>query len=273
MSAAAELRRLLTVLVAALTTVSIAATASAAPAAADFQVFVTVGTTNTNVQVIQSGGAANVAALSFKAGAVVDNDGGEEATARFRVVLPDGLRFGSDGPDPTESCLGNATSADCQTALLIGTDPQRRSVSWVWDIVADRAGSYLLRAEITETSVSDPDLSSNTTSATVVVTEAASPATVSASAVKLAPAKPKAGSVVAATVRVTADGAPVRPARITCAGRVGGAKLRGTARAGSGTATCRYRTPKTAKGKTLRGTMSFTARGKRFTKRFAAKLG
>ncbi len=75
----------------------------------------------------------------------------------MRFTLPEGLQFGTDGPDPTESCVGTATSAECQTSLTIGTDPSRRSVGWAWDIVANRAGSYVLRAEIPQTSVSDPD--------------------------------------------------------------------------------------------------------------------
>jgi len=37
--------------------------------------------------------------------------------------------------------------------------------------------------------------------------------------------------------------------------------------------TCLFRPPKTAKGKTLQGKISFTAREKRFTKRFSTKLG
>ena len=252
-----------------------ASSSPAAPSNANFLVFVTAGTTVE--QVIPNGGTSDVRGLNFRAGVIVDNDGGGEASARVRFTLPEGLRFGSDGPDPSESCTATAGTADCDTRLTIGTDPSRRTAVWVWDVVADRAGSYLLRAEITQTSVSDPDLSSNTASGTVVVVTAppvgGSPATVSVGAVKLTPARPRAGSAVTASVRVTAGGAPVRPTRVTCSGTVGGAKSRATPRAGSGTATCVYRPPASASAKTLRGTLSFTARGTRFTKRFAVKLG
>ena len=97
-------------------------------------------------------------------------------------------------------------------------------------------------------------------------------ATVSAGAAKLTPAKPKAGSLVTASVRVTAGGAPIRPT----------ASPASDARRSEGTAhrephgqprSCRYRTSKAAKGKTLTGSVSFTARGKKFTKRFSARLG
>jgi hypothetical protein len=94
-----------------------------------------------------------------------------------------------------------------------------------------------------------------------------------AGAVKLIPAKPKAGSLVSASVRVTAGGAPVRPTGIACAGTIGTAKLKGTGKATSGSATCSYRPPKSAKGKTLRGTVSFRARGTKFTRKFSARLG
>lgn len=251
-----------------------AASAPAAPANADFLVFVTAGTAVE--QVIPNGGSAGVTSLNFKAGVIIDNDGGEEATATVRFTLPEGLRFGSDAPDPSESCTATVRTADCNTLLTIGTDPSRRSVAWRWDIVADRGGSYVLGAEITQTSVSDPDLSSNRSSATVVVTAPPAgdkPATVSASPVRLAPTKPRAGSKVAATVRVTLGGTPVRPTLVTCSGSTGGAKSAATPRAVLGSATCVYRPPGNASGKTLRGAVSFTVRGTRFTKRFAVKLG
>lgn len=96
---------------------------------------------------------------------------------------------------------------------------------------------------------------------------------VSASAVTLTPARPKAGRPFSATVRVSAGGAPVRPTGIACAGTIGSTKLKGVGKAASGAATCVYRTRKGAKGKTLQGTISFSALGKKFTKRFATKLG
>jgi hypothetical protein len=250
------------------------APAAARPAAADFQVFVTAGSPVD--QVIPNGGYLRNQEPELQGRSDRRQQRGEEATASVRFTLPEGLRFGTDVPDPTESCIGTETTGECQTPLTIGTDPQRRSVGWRWDIVADRPGSYVLRAEVIQTSVSDPDLSSNMASVTVVVSEptgGTTPAAVSAGAVKLSPAKPKAGTAVAASVPVTAGGGPVRPTGIACAATLGSAKLKGTGKTASGRATCLYRTPKSAKGKTLRGAISFTARGKRFTKRFSTKLG
>ena len=213
--------------IAAVATTLGTASAPAAPASANFLVFVTAGTTVE--QVIPNGGTSDLRSLNFKAGVIVDNDGGEEASATVRFTLPEGLRFGSDAPGPPEFCTATASTADCDTRLTIGTDPSRRTAVWVWDVVADRAGSYVLRAEITQTSVSDPDLSSNTASGTVVVVAAppaaAARATVSVGAVKLTPARPKAGSAVTASVRVTAGGAAIRPTRVACSGTVGGARV------------------------------------------------
>jgi hypothetical protein len=95
---------------------------------------------------------------------------------------------------------------------------------------------------------------------------------VSASAVKLSPSIPKAGAAVIAKVQVTAGGAPVRPTGVSCTGKAGATKLKGTPRAAVGTATCAYRPPKTAKGKRLSGAIELVARGEPFTKRFSAKL-
>jgi hypothetical protein len=89
---------------------------------------------------------------------------------------------------------------------------------------------------------------------------------------KVAPAKPKAGRAVTATVRVTAGGASVKPTKVACKGAIGKKKLKGKPRAAIGSAKCTYRTPRAAKGKRLKGSVAFTARGKRFTKRFAVNL-
>jgi hypothetical protein len=82
----------------------------------------------------------------------------------------------------------------------------------------------------------------------------------------------EAGSIVTASVRIVLDGTLVRPTRVTCAGTIGGTKVRGVPKATRGKAACTYRTSRAAKGKTLRGSVAFTARGERYVRRFAAKL-
>ena len=253
--------------------------ASAVPTAANLQVSILVGTGSiaTRPPTIPNGGTANVPVLDFIAGFAVNNAGPDVATVKAQLELPAGLRWGADGPDPSEDCTEALTTV-CQVALgnAPGSNPPQDS-AWGWNVVADAPGSYTVKAQIVESSTSDPNAADNSTTVTVVVTQPPPPppppAKATASAVKLSPAKPKAGSLVSATVRVTAGGQPVKPTGLSCTGVLAGAKIKGTPKAASGTASCRYRTSKSAKGKTLRGKMSFSARGTKFTKSFAAKLG
>jgi hypothetical protein len=227
--------------------------------------------------IVPSGGTKTIARLSFAAGVDLRNLGPEVATATVRFELPAGLRWGTDPPDPSENCTSSASNAECTTTVPLGG----QSTGWIWDVAADQIGGYALRAEIVSASTSDPDVSNNSSNVTIVVTEptggggggGGGSVSASASAPKLTPATPKAGSLVAATVRVTAGGTAISPTRLACIGTVGGAKLTGAPRARPGSATCLYRPPKTAKGKLLRGTISFMARGTRFTRRFSARLG
>jgi hypothetical protein len=183
---------------------------------------------------------------------------------KVRFALPPGLHWGADGPDPDEECTASEQTT-CETTV----SSDGVTTGWGWNVTAERPGMYTLSAQIIESSTTDPDASNNTTSITVNVTEAV---VVSASAVKLSPAKPKAGAAVTATVRVAAGGDPVRPTAVRCTGAAGAAKLRGTPRATVGTASCAYRPPKTARGKRLSGAIELIARGEPFTKRFSAKL-
>jgi hypothetical protein len=82
----------------------------------------------------------------------------------------------------------------------------------------------------------------------------------------------EAGSIVTASVRIVLGGDLVRPTRVTCAGTIGGERVRGVPKATRGKASCTYRTPRAAEGKTLRGAVAFTARGERYVRRIAARL-
>jgi hypothetical protein len=144
-------------------------------------------------------------------------------------------------------------------------------------VVAERPGVYEITASVTS-SEPDPDLSNNSrTFKFEVVTSSPPPqsggSAATASAVTLAPAKAKAGRPLVASVSVRAGEAAVKPSAVRCAGSVGAQATAGKPGATAGKAICRYKPPASAKGKTLRGAISFTARGKRFTKRFSVKLG
>jgi hypothetical protein len=80
------------------------------------------------------------------------------------------------------------------------------------------------------------------------------------------------GYVVTASVDFVTRGPPRRPTALTCTGTLGGTRLRGTPRAARGKATCLYRAPLSARGETLRGTISFIVSGKRYVRHFSRLL-
>jgi hypothetical protein len=258
--------------------------ASAVPTAANVQVSILVGTDSITVRppTIPNGGTATVPVLDFIAGFAVNNAGPDVATVKAQLELPPGMHWGADGPDPSEDCT-EGTTTTCQATLgstPAGTPPQ--DSAWGWNAVAEAPGSYTVKAQIVESSTSDPDVANNAATITIVVTQptgggsgggGGSGAKATAGAARLSPAKPKAGSPVVATVRVTAGGTPIKPTGLSCTGTLAGATIKGTPKASSGAASCRYRTSKAAKGKTLRGRMAFNARGTKFTRSFAARLG
>jgi hypothetical protein len=251
--------------------------AGAAPAAADLQLDIGASTNVTqNPPVTPNGGSVTVTAVNFRVDVGVSLVTLTPARATVRLTLDDRLRWGAnDAPDPSEGCTSTPTTALCETPELQSSGGQS-AFGWNWPVSAPGAGSYSYRAEIAQASDTDPVSGNNASAITIVVTPATpppQPTAVAAGRPKVSPAKPKAGSVVSASVRVTAGGAAVRPTRVACAGSIGTAKVAGSARAAAGLARCTYRTPRSAKGKTLRGAVSLTARGTRFTRRFSAKLG
>jgi len=245
---------------------SLTPAATARPASDDVMLTITLG---------RPGGAplpGTTTEANFVLVFLVETQVGVVQAVKLTVGLPDGLRWGHDAPDPSEGCQGSAPAVCTQT--LAANPGGTVGGGYWWDVVADHPGSYEVTAAVAPTEP-DPNVSNNTSTFRFeVVQPASSPgaAAAVASVAKLTPAKPKAGSVVTATVRVTAGGAPVRPTRVACTGQVGGATVKGTPGAASGSATCRYRTPRTARGKAFRGTISFIAGSAMFTKRFSTRL-
>lgn len=260
-----------------------AASASAAPTAANLQIAILVGPPPAGTQPpsYPNGASVTIGGLNFVAGLLVRNTGPDPATVKAQIELPAGLHWGTDGPDPSEACTVGETSV---CSIDLGTQGNFAFAGWGWDVVADAVGSYTLKVQVIESSTSDPDTSDNASSVTVVVTQPAGgaeggsgggsgSAAVAASAVKVSPAKPKAGSTVVASVRVTQGGSPVRPTGIACAATIGKTKIKGGVKSSSGVASCLFKTPKTGKGKTMLGSISFKAAGQGFTKRFSKRLG
>jgi hypothetical protein len=235
----------------------------------NLHVLIPVGTPTRGIFDLRNGQGRIVYRLAFKAGILVESSGPDGAIVRARFELPPGLHWGAHYPDPAEDCTSTATVADCHSTQQVFTDVP--SVRWLWDVVADAPGTYTLKGSLVDSSTPDPDLSDNAASVTVIV----DPSAIVASPVELSPARPRAGSSFIARVEVTVDGVSGSyPDRLRCAGTVSGRRLDGSPNGFPGEATCRYRTPKSARGKTLRGTIAFTTLPEevRFTRRFAVKL-
>jgi hypothetical protein len=250
---------------------ALAATATGRLAADDVSVRVGLATTGSSGLGFTSG--TKTSSLRFKIGADIGSASGVVQTITLRIGLPQGLAWGADAPDPTEGCTGTAPAV-C-TRPLEAPIGGSVGLGFFWDVVAERPGFYEITATLEPTDA-DPDLANNTSTFRVEVAPPPPPPPppppVKASAVRLAPARPRAGSSFTATVRVSASGSPVRPTRVACTATLDRAKLRGVPRARVGTATCSYRSSSAGKGQTVRGMIAFSAKGSRITRRFIVRL-
>jgi hypothetical protein len=213
--------------------------------------------------------------LDFIIVVTVNSQTGVLQPVTVTIGLPEGLRWGADAPDPSEGCAGTAPAV-CTQRLEINP-AGTAGAGWFWNVVAERTGFYEIGATVQPTDV-DPDVANNQTTFRFEVAPSTSSgagvggSAVSTSAVSFVPARPQAGQVLVARVRVSAAGRPLRPARVACTGAVGAVRVAGRPRAALGVASCSFRPQTSARAKTLRGSVAFTARGQRFTKRFSAKL-
>ena len=180
------------------------------------------------------------------------------------VGLPSGLHWGANGPASSAGCQGTAPAVcTASTASNGGTV----EVGWGFDIVADAAGTYTVTATATPAQP-DPNPANNaaTFQFQVVVP------TVTPTVAVTTPSVGRIGSIVSATVHVTAGGAPVRPASVSCTAAVGGTKLHGKAHSAAGVASCRYTAPRSTRGKTLHGALTITVGGTTRTRAFSIRL-
>jgi hypothetical protein len=88
------------------------------------------------------------------------------------------------------------------------------------------------------------------------------------------PAPAKAGKRFTATLAATESdtNGPIANATIKCAATVGTTRLPATHSLANGVVSCFFKLPKTAKGKTLRGTITITVQGTTLTKTYAVKI-
>ncbi len=87
-----------------------------------------------------NGGTVTVPGLTFYAKIRVSfQTATQPAGAKLRVRLGDGLRWGTDDPDPAEGCTGTPTTGECPlgpyaaNAIGVGND------NFYWDVVAAAA--------------------------------------------------------------------------------------------------------------------------------------
>jgi len=226
--------------------------------------------TQPRMQDVPNGQTVTIRSRNFVLGVNVSLVSPEAASARIRFELPAGLTWGADFPDPSEACTSTPTTADCRTSPLEPISGAN-AAGWIWDVVAAAPGSYVVRSEIVESSPADSLPANNASSITLVVSDPVS-LTVSAGAATLYPARPRAGSTFAATVRVTVGGLPIVATGVRCSAVIGRAKVTGLGIARIGSVRCGFRTPASARGKTIRGSVSFITTGQRITRQFSAKL-
>ncbi|HXG77026.1 MAG TPA: hypothetical protein VNJ53_10685 [Gaiellaceae bacterium] len=240
--------------------VGLGGTASARPAADDLAtiVFLSRGVGVTQVQ-------------GLTVGVVVEVEGstGVARPVTIRATLPAGLGFGTP-PATGDGCVGDPASLTCTKTMVLDAAGTARA-SWRWDLRASGPGRYVLTVTASSDEA-DPNPGNNTGTLEFEVLVPPAASTVAAGPARVVPARPRAGRSFAASVSVTVDGRPVRPGRIVCTATVAGARLRGTPRGTAGLATCTFRTPATAQGKLLRGSLRLTAGGRSFARSFSVRL-
>lgn len=224
------------------------------------------------------------ASLNFQIAVQVESTSGVGQEVTIRIGLPEGLHWGDSRSKTAQSSCTGVAPAVCTVTLQGSLAGAGYSQFWWWSVVADRYGTYEVTGTV-ETTEPDPNLANNTDTLRFEIVQPTTGggsggggsggggvAALRVGTVKLSPAKPKAGSTLVASVRVTRGGSSVRPSGIACAASIGKAKVKGKGKGRSGLASCRFKTPKSGKHKKLAGSISFRAGGESFSKRFSTRL-
>jgi hypothetical protein len=190
----------------------------------------------------------------------VGNSGPDTSHYRLRLLLPAGARLVDAGD---LGCTGTG-DLSCQAEdAPAGYSSDGRVI-----VVAEAPGSYTFVARVTEMGATDATPANNEASLTVNVVAGARVLVAGALAVK--PAKPRAGSSLTLSFRVTdpASGRAVVPSAARCSASPG----RVRARVVGGRATCKVTTPVQARGKTVRGVLIAIIAGRRLSRSFSITL-
>jgi hypothetical protein len=95
-----------------------------------------------------------------------------------------------------------------------------------------------------------------------------------ATAFSLSPNPAKAGKRFSASLAAQESdtNGPVKAGTVSCAGKIGTKAVPATHSLAAGVATCNWKVPSSAKGKTLRGTVKLVVKGTTLTKSFSVKI-
>ena len=162
-------RKLLLVTVAAAGALAVVTgSAPAAPISLDLEVRI-IATNDQNGFSYSDGQTVTVKALKFFGGVrVLGISGADMSVATVRIELPSGLSWGANAPKPSQGCTEGQVVV-CQSRPVVVNDQAHQDVEWVWDITAASPGSYVIKAEITNTSAPDDNLANNSAAVTVLV--------------------------------------------------------------------------------------------------------
>lgn len=219
----------------------------------------------------RNGGA--IANQRFTISAQVVWNGAQNAAGEVKitVTLPAGISWAGPAAGPGQGCTRSAEQATCAAKVSPGQGTNLAAAFGIGTVVAQSPGTYTFSAAITETSAPDPNPSNNTTSMQVAVGRTP------AGGVKLKPPRPMAGVTVVAAMsvwsRTDQETFPLDTGSVSCTAVIGKAKLPARGALSAGRATCTMKTPKTAKGKTLKGTMTASAGGAQLTRSFSTRVG
>ena len=216
-----------------------------------------------DVSVRKAPGPAAVAGISFPVDVGIGNAGPDSVSAHLFLELPSGLAATS--PNPIGCPVGQGT-LDCgRQDLAAGEDSDQFS-----RLRADRPGSYTVVVRATELTATDPNPANNTASLIIAV-QAPRP---TAKGFAISPAKPRAGAPLKVSYAITeqATGQALVPSAVRCSATLGAAKVGGRGSVRGARATCTFRPPSSARGKTMRGRVTATVAGTKLVKAFAVKL-
>jgi hypothetical protein len=200
-----------------------------------------------------------VAGESFSIFLSVFNNGPDPSSFTIHVQVPEGVTFRAGS-----GCTGT-TDLTCFPGhpAPVGDDGGAALF-----FQAAAGGMYKFVARLTDEGATDPNSANNEAFVTVPVGEA--PHALAVVGFHIAPTHPRAGGTFSVSFRVhdKTDGTELAPTAARCRASLGHAR----ARVSGARAICVVATPRSARGKLVRGLLTVTARGRSLSRHFAVYL-